>query len=358
MLQERYERSDISRVLENYVRDYEVEGITGKSYRKGQVNDLLMYMVKFGDKGGVMGSIPNYMYYKDEFAKKYPKKTEQEIIDLAVAKVERQISSTQQSNEKRYRDSFQTSGSSALRGLGAFTSSPRALLRKEMYALRELSRKMGVLARATSQTRSLTKGWKEMQRSGKGTFWQNWRTFLTYHYLIPVVFQWVAQGFGFKKDKEELDDLFFWTAVYGNINSLFILGDLTKMIYDTVTDKKWAGQTRNLPVFSHAANLSKYAKWWMQGKTDETKEKWRTKFLKELFEGLGGALTGYSIPLNNAMKWFDNITSLGESKDAHEAFLKMFNYNEWTQAKQRGEDPSKKKKKKKSSGFGKGGFGS
>jgi len=131
---------------------------------------------------------------------------------------------------------------------------------------------------------------------------------------------------------------------------LFILGDLTKMIYDTITDKKWAGQTRNLPIFSHAANLSKYAKWWMQGKSDETKEKWRTKFLKELFEGLGGAVTGYSLPLNNFMKWFDNITSLGESKDAHEAFLKIFNYNDWTQAKQRGEDPSKKKKK--SSGGG------
>jgi hypothetical protein len=358
MLQERYERSDISRVLENYVRDYEVEGITGKSYRKGQVNDLLMYMVKFGDKGGVMGSIPNYMYYKDEFAKKYPKKTEQEIIDLAVAKVERQISSTQQSNEKRYRDSFQTSGSSALRGLGAFTSSPRALLRKEMYALRELSRKMGVLATTTAQTGSIVKGYKAAKESGKGNWKQNLRTFLTYHYLIPVVFQWVAQGFGFKKDKEELDDLFFWTAVLGNINSLFILGDLSKMIYDTVTDKKWAGQTRNLPIFSHAANLSKNAKWWMQGKTEETREKWRTKFLIELFEGLGGATTGYSLPINNAKKWFDNITSLGESKDAHEAFLKMFNYNEWTQAKQRGEDPSKKKKKKKSSGFGKGGFGS
>ena len=156
-----------------------------------------MYLVKAGDMGGVMGSIPNYLYYKEEYKKKNPNATEQQIKDYAIKKTVPQILSTQQSSDIQDKDHFSTD-SALTRSFQLFTSSPRALYRKELYALREISRKLTKLAQTMDP--------KLMNETGKGSLRDNIRTFVTYHFVVPMFFKYVALGLpGLAQDWDEDD---------------------------------------------------------------------------------------------------------------------------------------------------------
>lgn len=68
-----------------------------------------MFTTKFGDRTAIMmGGMPNYIYYKADFKKKNPKATEQEAIDYAIIKFERDTKRTQQSGDLQDKDIFQT----------------------------------------------------------------------------------------------------------------------------------------------------------------------------------------------------------------------------------------------------------
>jgi len=333
-LQDRYNKGDFARLLEDYntskkERLYSgVTTIAGKEISVDKAMDLMMFLVKFGDKAGVMGSIPNYNYYKSQFKKNNPKATEQQAIDHAVKKVEKQIDTTQQSSAGiQARDYFQTDNF-FYRWMSLFTSSSRALLRKDIMAVRNLYRKLVA--------------WDKS--AGRGTLRQNIRTFVTYHVVLPMFFQYVALGLpGILRDwREEDDEELGMAAALGTFNSLFILGDILAGARDLYLDKPWAASFRNLPVFDQFGDLYENIQKMDGASKDETKEKYFNRAMLNILE-MGG------VPANQVLKIKDNWSKLlNEDVDFGEAVARVLNYSDYTiEGKPQKKEKKKKKKKKK-----------
>jgi len=339
-LQDRYNRNDFVEVLESYTpaRADEVLGTSkfDKSYNK--VMNFMMYLVKTGDKGGVMGSIPVYSYYKDQFKKKNPKATNEQVVNFAIRKTIPQIMSTQQSKDVANKDEFSTS-SALMRTFSLFTSSARALLRKETYALRELYRKMYKLA--------VTGDLQAAKQEGKGSVKDNLRTFMSYHFAIPMLFQWVGLGLpGLAQDWDEDDtEQMGWAALLGNINSVFVLGDLVYSASQLAQGKPWGARLRNLPFFSQMESLGENYLKYQQSTKAETKAKYQQKMRTDVMELFG-------IPARNMSKGWSNLQKLstGEYDDIGELVLRLLNYSDYQIEGQKETKKKKTKKKKKSSG--------
>ena len=70
--------------------------------------DILMGLIKVADRSAIlMGGLPNYSFYKAKFQKENPNATEQQAIDYAIRKFEKDVKSTQQSYDLQDRDVFQ-----------------------------------------------------------------------------------------------------------------------------------------------------------------------------------------------------------------------------------------------------------
>lgn len=303
-LQDRYEAKDFSKVIESYNKT-SLNEISG-GVETDRVVDFLMYMVKQGDKGGIMGAIPNYSYYKDQYKKNNPKATDQEVIDYAVKKAERQIKTTQQSSDIQDRDFYQTDNA-FYRAMSLFTSSPRALVRKEVISVRNLYRKMANLP-------------------SKGTTKENLRTFFTYHVAIPMFFQYVALGLPglLRPWRDDDDEELGMAAVLGNLNSLFIVGDLLASARDTVLDKPWASSFRNLPIFELAEDFYKSIQKTQTIKDPQKKaEAWK-KTMFSLLEYSG-------IPASQMNKWYKNFKEIGTggADNIGELMLRLLNYSDY-----------------------------
>jgi hypothetical protein len=349
-LQNRYERDDFQQIIETYAKEQSQDILGGKTVLGtsktdfNKVRNFFMYLVKVGDMAGVMGSIPNYAYYKDEYKKKNPTATEQEAIDFAIKKTTPQILSTQQSSDIQDKDHFSTD-SALMRSFQLFTSSPRALMRKEVYSIRELHRKLMVLARTMDP--------KAAAQSGKGSVRDNLRTFITYHFVVPTFFKYVALGLpGLAQDWEDDDTeqlRGFKSLLLGNIQSIFIVGDIIAGLNDAFDEKPWAGKLRNVPLFQEVSGiLQNYSKY-NQSVKPETKEKYAEKMRYGLFSLIGIPYKQYESILEN----YGDIAT-GDFKGYGDLMLKLLNYSKYVreggadkEESTSSESDSKKKKTKK-----------
>ena len=234
-IQDRYGET-ILRTLETYAPN-KVESVI-PSGSMGTLVDVLMFLVKQGDKGAIIiGGVPNYIIYKNNFKKANPKATEQQAIDYAIKRFERDTKRAQQSSDLQDKDRFQT-GNVFARALNMFQTSIKQYMRKEYVSLLNLRRK--IMSGGTQ---------------GKGTTWQNLRTLAVYHSMLPVIFQYVASGLPgllSTMDDDDKDDL-IRAALMGNINAIFIIGSIFDGIADALTGKPWAGSVASLPVLEQSA---------------------------------------------------------------------------------------------------------
>ena len=223
-IQDRYGES-ILRTLETYAPS-KIQSLV-PSETKDNIINALMYLVKQGDKGAiVIGGVPNYAFYKDQYRKKNPVATDQEVIDYAVKMFERDTKSSQQSSDIQDKDQYQTGGAFN-RSLNMFLTSVKQYLRKEMTTTRNLYRK-------------ISSGGKE----GKGTYWENVKTLAMYHSILPVIFQYISAGLPgvLAPWEDEDEETLLRAAVLGNLNGLFIIGSFVEAFGDYLTAKPWTGQ--------------------------------------------------------------------------------------------------------------------
>lgn len=299
--------NSITKAIETY-KDSDSESLMpGRT--KNFFEDVLLANVKFGDRGAIyLGGLPNYSYYKAEFKKKNPKATEQEAIDYAVRRFERDTKRTQQSSDLQDKDYFQT-GNPIVRQLNVFLTTPKQYFRKEIQALRNINRKIKA----------------GDMGAGKGSLGENLRTLFTYHILMPVLFQWVAMGLpgmlrGWRDDDDE--DL-LRAAIIGNINAIFILGEIAVMIGDALTGKPWDATPKSVGVLQIAASITKKAKIWDKTKDPVKKEEHFKRLLWEI-----STLTGMPGPtLNKMAKNIEKLIEGGE--DPGTAILRLFNYSDY-----------------------------
>jgi len=271
--------------------------------------NFLMWNTKKGDIGAIMlGGLPNYSYYKSEFKKKNPKATEQQAIDYAIIKFEKDTKRTQQSSDLQDRDYYQKKGA-IWKSLNMFQTSQKQYLRKEIQAVRALSRKV-------SQ-------WDK--NAGKGTIKENIRTFLTYHVFMPVLFQYVAAGFpGLLADWEEEDETdLMRAAILGNLNALFVIGDVFNMFSDYVTGKPWAGSlSRSLGMLQIFSGLVEKRIKFDKTKDNKKKEEALMDFWME-----AATITGLPAPTLNKM--FENYSNVGTDGSLEKDILRLLNYSEY-----------------------------
>ena len=283
-----------------------------------------MFLIKEGDRSAIfLGGTPNYLFYKDQYLKNKPNATEQETIDFAIRKFEADTKRTQQSSDLQDKDITQTSNPYQ-RAANMFLTTPRQYLRKEIQATRSLFRKI--------------KSWDK--NAGKGSAVQNIRTLAMYHVFMPVLFQYVTLGFPglLRPVREDDDDEIGRAAIIGNLNGIFILGELIVAINDYFGEKPWAGQNEKTlglillgnSIIKELAAADKLV--------DPVKKEAKMKkiFLKTI------ELTG--IPASNLNKIGVNYEKVisGDTEDLGETILRLLTYSDYAI-----NGPKKKKKKSK-----------
>ena len=311
----------ILNTIETY-KDSEMKSFVPHPAKQWATN-FLMWTTKKGDIGAIMlGGLPNYSYYKSEFKKKNPKATEQQAIDYAVRKFERDTKRTQQSSDLQDKDSLQTKNA-ITRAMNMFLTTPKQYLRKEIQAVRSLSKKI--------------RQWDK--NAGKGTIKENMRTLLTYHVFMPVLFQYVTAGFpGLLADWEEEDETdLMRAAILGNLNALFVIGELVTAAGDFFTDKPWAGESfKSVGILQIASSLIKKRKKFNKTKDKKKKEEALMDFWLE-----AATVTGTPAPTLNRL--FENYSKLGKGGDLSKDILRLLNYSDYV-------IDGKKKVRKKSKG--------
>ncbi len=317
------------KAMESIFPDIKIGGqrIMSGANKESLVN-ILMYTTKVGDRGAIyLGGVPNYVYYKNKALE--AGKTEQEAIDEAIIKFERDTKRSQQSTDLQDRDAYQTKGP-IFRALNMFLTTPRQYLRKEAYAIRNMYR----LASSGG-------------KSGKGNKMDAGRIFLTYHVVMPVFFQYVANGMpGLLADwdDEDTEDL-VWAAILGNINALFLYGDLAVMIKNMFSDKPESFiAADSLPILTQGAETAK--KFLRYRKLKDPKKK-----QEALYAAIAEASQYTGLPVNNLRKIFKNMDELIDGgEDPAKVIMRLFNYSEYqimNEAERKRNKKSKRKAKKK-----------
>ena len=303
-MQDRNSQS-ITRVIESYSKEGMVEMVPNQ-YWDNYVN-FIMYTTKFGDKAAIyLGGAPNYLYYKAQAKKRGL--TEEQAQQEAIIKFEKDTKRTQQSMDLQDKDFYQTSGA-IQRGLNMFLTTPKQYLRKEIQSTRNLYRKL--------------KAWD--RNAGKGTLGQNLRTFITYHFVAPALFQYVALGLpGLLRGKRDDDDEDMLRAMLiGNLNALFIVGEVISGTADLVQGKPYAGESvRSLAPLMQLQRLTKLAKRAMDTKDPKKKKDALEKLYVELAATPG-------LPAIQIHRFIKNLDKLGEGDDAGKDLLRLLNYSDY-----------------------------
>ena len=309
-LQDRQKQS-ITKAIEAYTDERMIEvmperfGMSGNT-RESLIN-ILMYTTRLGDIGAIyLGGVPNYVFYKEQALK--AGKTEKQAIEIAIRKFERDTKRTQQSTDLQDRD-YRQNKDAINRALNMFLTTPKQYLRKEVYAIRNLYR----LAASGG-------------KQGKGTVGENMRTFITYHVVMPMFFQYVANGFpGLLADWDEEDGSDLMRAgILGNINALFIYGEFVEKFAYYLQDKpKGFLEFKNLPILTQGEEILSKLAAYRDAKDPVKKQEKFYKALREISQ-----ITG--LPVNNLHKIFTNLEALADGEsDPAKIIMRLFNYSEY-----------------------------
>jgi hypothetical protein len=326
-LKDRYDKS-ITRTLETYKEENSIFNrpkyfIGDKGISKDDVVSFMMGLVTAGDRHAIIiGGMPNYKLYKDRYMKENPEATEQEAVDYAIIKFEKDTKKAQQSSDLQDKDLTQT-GNPIMRGFNMFLTSPKQYLRKELYAIRQIYTKI--------------RQWDRM--AGKGTVGQNLRTLTTFHVVLPMIFQYVTSGLpGLLADWEDEDaeDL-LRAAILGNINGLFILGDFFVAAADFAQDKPWAFNFKNLSVFNIMSEVGTSVRRYQKLKPGPKKDEAYWNMIATIAQA------------KTIRKWITNLQELPDSKNINEVIMRLLNYSEYQisggkKSKKNAPKPSEKEK--------------
>jgi len=296
--------------------------------------DILMGMIKVADRSAIlMGGLPNYSFYKAKFQKENPNATEQQAIDYAIRKFEKDVKSTQQSYDLQDRDVHQNRDPFS-RGLNMFLTTPKQYLRREITAYRQMIR----------AAKRFAKGDKNKNAPNVV---QAFSQLAFYHAFMPALFAYTSLGFpGLARDRRDDDeDSLMRAAFIGNMNGLFLWGKVFTQFADAYEDKPWWRQTNSLPFFETATDFAVIVN--AVGRASRTgKQSDYDKAYKEMFDFINRNGLPYSI----GEKWVKNLQKVinGETDGAGEDVLRIFNFSEYAIS-----GPQKKAKKLKFGSSGK-----
>jgi len=290
----------------------------------GSVGHALMFFLRNGDKAGIAGSIPNYLYYKTQYAKNYGVEIDsQEAIDYAIKRVTKEIKKVAQDNEAENKSLLQATAGAIGKTVFLFASQPLQILRMEIRAIRNIYRHLANIRKA------------EDQRGAKGTIAENARVFVTSHFVIPVFFQFLAMGLpGIARDWDDDDEEELgFAALIGNLNQILLLGQALDVFKDYALGKPWAGEGDTPAPWRVAYELVGHLYNSFALEDPDKRLEAQIKLSVQIAEL-------YGIPAGTMLRMFKNFEELIKGpKDFGEAFLRLGNWGE----RQITGDPKKKK---------------
>ena len=176
--------------------------------------------------------------------------------------------------------------------------------------------------------------------SALGNFGRSLRGLLVYHSVLPVLFQYLANGLPgvlAPWDEEDGEDL-TRAAILGNINALFFVGDVIQVLGDVYYGKPWAKDITNLPLLEQFnALLDKLSRF-----TSTTNPEKASELLFEMMYEDAPGIVGLNT--KSMIRWFNNIKTLvNESTDPKEALLRLFNFSDYQIESKEDRDAKKRK---------------
>ena len=290
-MQKRYKDGFERDILEGMKRDYD-------SMLKGTSNlkNKMMFLIKWGDKGAIL--MGGYSVYKYHFDKSISTgNTIEESKKIALSEFEEATKLSQQSTNPEDLSEFQAMGSLG-KLFTMYMTSPMSYFRQERKSARDF-----------------VKGFKA---KNKGLMKNAVKRFVTYHFLLPIVFQYVANGLpGLLTDWDDEDEEDLKRAAsIGSLNGVFIAGQLIAYLGDILTDKAWTrgGKFSPSPAFDAIANII--------NQSGDVVEEWSkdskgfsNDLMKEVIElGLSLDVT-VGLPVNRVKKLLENWGTIADDND-------------------------------------------
>lgn len=290
-MQKRYKDGFERDILDGMKRDYD-------SMLKGTSNlkNKMMFLIKWGDKGAIL--MGGYSVYKYHFDKSRAEgKSIGESKKIALSKFEEATKLSQQSTNPEDLSQFQSMGSIG-KLFTMYMTSPIAYFRQERKSARDF-----------------VKGYKfkdkKLMRNAV-------KRFTIYHFVLPLVFQYVASGLpGLLTDWDEEDEKDLMRAAsIGSLNGVFIAGQLISYFGDILTDKAWVrgGKFSPSPAFDAIVNIMNQsedviAEW------NKNPNKFSDDLMKEMID-LGFSVdVAVGLPVNRVKKLIENWKTIADDND-------------------------------------------
>jgi hypothetical protein len=211
--------------------------------------DAIMLPTMYGDAAAVvMGGWSVYKYYYDKAIK--DNKTKEEANKIGLAEFDAATLRTQQAGDVEDLPAIMR-GSSWARLFTMFQTAPNSYFRLEYNALANLAR-------------------------GRGSKLTNAKRFAVSHFVLPMMFQFVASGFRWDNERQ------LRAAIIGSLNGLLVVGDwLERGVETGVAAAKggkafiWNGAISN-PVFDNASDMIRFInRFFKQLGDDPSKLDWK-----------------------------------------------------------------------------------
>jgi hypothetical protein len=276
--------------------DTEMMVLMSKDYKQllsgsKSLKDHLMFMTKWGDKGAIIyGGFPVYEHYRKAGLKSGMSRAESEAFGME--RFEEATKMSQQSSNTEDLSHFQ-SANPLVRLFTSFKTSPIAYFRQERKAVRDFER-------AT-------------RRGDKAMALNATKRFMIYHFVLPMLFQYVSNGLpGLLADWDDEDEEDMKrAALLGNINALFIFGDIIQWAGERLADKPWTRSTdsaTSLPALDPLASFL--------GAATDLLKAWKdpNKMEEDVVEALMDLTTSAAdfagLPATRVEKMFKNYQSI------------------------------------------------
>ena len=299
--------------------------------RFDQLQNILMYNVKLGDKGGILGTTIVYSAWKKKFMDMGMSEAEAE--KRAMRRYESAVDRAQQTQSTFGKSQWQRHPLG--RYFSMFATSPMQHYRNAQNAAIELKR-----WRAGDEYKGIPA--QHMMRIINFSLFQP----IAYTYLSNLFIGTIKSFFDDDDDNEtEMDKALLSSLLVGNSGAIPYVGSLLTYLVDIglLRRESTYGTPGDNPLFESIRNLSNYGKEALTAKTEATRESNRKKFFNEaaiLMTGLPVEFSENIAPLLYELATEDNFW---DEHDAREVIYKLLGWSPWIVDESLEEEKKKKK---------------
>lgn len=236
--------------------------------------DMSMFFVKQGDKIGVLGALPVFSSWYNEYSKTMPHK---EAFKKALEKFENTADRTQQTITQAGKTALQLNP--IMRYVVQFASAPIQNMQNARHYRRQLLR--------------------HYKTDTPQTIANNALAYLNYRFVQPLVYTWLtglmagslktAFGFG-DEEPDDTDKSLLSALILGNYGSIPVLGNILKGFVDKIAlekDRTW-GEAMSSPVTETINKMRRELIWMDSAKTKEKRvDHFKTALKLSLELGVG-----------------------------------------------------------------------